>query len=775
MIQTNIVNTTLTDEMLKDLTKEELKTFKEYFYGIQFVQNLVDPNRKYAKDLPRYENPNLDTSITKLKPDPKGKVRVDLANPHILEDMDYFRQSAIHFQKHGRYTLLMPSRNPYSDYVKFWDREVKRCWYGMTRESDGEWITGYHYFYLNYTNIQRNILNEGSKRADRSYNFPDFYDGDYWFFHYLERAREYGKHTTTLKKRGAGYSYKAGSKLARNFILGESENSDKEVASFAIANEKEYLTKDGVLNKFVSIVDYCGSNTPFPRRRELKDSWNNMHWIMGYKDPETGLEKGTKNQVMGVTLKNDPERARGKRGVLIEWEEFGKFNDALKAWNIGRPSVEADGFAFGLMNAYGTGGTEGAAFEGLRELFYSPDGYNVMPLDNVYDKNAKPGAKCAFFHATYLNAEGMMDKDGNSDVVATLLDIIKARIKVKYNSRDAATLTQTIAEKPITPQEAIMKVGGSIFPTVDIRDYLEEARVNEARFTQDILVGDLIAVSEDTVRFEVNHDKRSIRKYEANKSDLEGAIEIFKLPEVQENGRPEPYRYIAGIDPVDNDYVTTGSLASIFIFDMMTDQIVAEYTGRPQLAEDFYEICRRLLIFYNAQANYENNIKGLFGYFNNKHCLYLLCDTPQYLRDIEEVKAVLHGNKGKGTRSTAGVLDQGKRLQKSWMLQPYNFTNSEGEEEQTITLRTIKSLGYLEELERWNPDGNFDRVSAMDMVMILRQDRLKTFKTREEVDTYIEEDDFIRNNFDDKIRGASPNKPMTLFRNLGSNTKLNIK
>src|SRR5690606_4270693 len=129
----------------------------------------------------------------------------------------------------------------------------------------------------------------------------------------------------------------------------------------------------------------------------------------------TGLEEGTKNQVMGVTLKNDPERARGKRGVLIEWEEFGKFNDSLKAWNIGRPSVEADNFAFGLMNAYGTGGTKGAAFEGLRELFYNPDGYNVMPLENVYDKNTKKGAVSAYFHATYLNAEGKMDKDGNSD------------------------------------------------------------------------------------------------------------------------------------------------------------------------------------------------------------------------------------------------------------------------------------------------------------------------------------------------------------------------
>lgn len=770
MVETNKVNTAFTDEMLQDLTKEERDTFLDYLHSIKFLQNMIDPYRKCAKDLKRYENPNADPEFGELIEDPNGRIRVNITAPHILEDVDYFRQTAIHFETYGRYTHLMPSANPYSDYVKFWDTEVERCWEGMTRESDGEWITGYHYFYLNYSQISKNKIIKGTKRADRIKAFPDFYDGDYLFFHYIERARDFGKHTCTLKKRGAGYSLKGGGKLARNFLLGESREAVQGINSFAVANEKEYLTKDGVLNKFVDILDFCGNHTPFPRRKELKDSWNAMHWIMGYKDTDSGLEKGTKNQVMGITLKNDPERARGKRGVLIEWEEFGKFNDALKAWNIGRPSVEADGFAFGLMNAYGTGGTEGAAFEGLRELFYNPDGYNVFSIDNVFDKNVKGNAKCAFFHATYLNAEGKMDKNGNSDVTRALLDIIRDRIKIKYNSRQVATLVQTIAEKPITPQEAIMKVGGSIFPTVDIRDYLEEARINEARFTATNMVGDLVLVSDHEVKFEPNPNKHPIRKYLPDKGNVEGAIEIFRMPEKGSDKRIPAYRYIAGIDPVDNDYISTGSLASIFVFDMWTDQIVAEYTGRPQLAEEFYEICRRLLILYNAQGNYENNIKGLFGYFNNKNSLYMLCDTPQYLRDIEEVKAALYGNRAKGTRTTEGVRAEGKRLQKSWMLRPNTYIDGEGEEKTITTLRTIKSLGYLEELYEWNNDNNFDRVSAMDMVMILREDRLKLVQNQNKGDEieYIEEDDFISKNFDALYKSANDTDDlsnMNLFKN----------
>lgn len=757
MILTNAVNTTFTDEMLAKLSREERETFLDYIGSIQFVKNLISPDRKRAADLTRYKHPNAE----ELEEDPTGRIKINFANPHILENTDYFRPAALHFKKYGKYTLHMPSKNPYSDYVKFWNREIERCWYGMTRPEDGEWVTGYHYFYLNYGVIRKNIISATSKRASRSSNeFADFYDGDYWFFHYLELARDRGKHTCTLKKRGSGYSFKGAAKICRNFIMGEDEHSDEGAASFAIANEKEYLTKDGVLNKFVGMLDFLGSNTPFPRRKELKDSWNLMHWIMGYKDPETGLEKGTKNEVMGVTLKNDPERARGKRGVLIEWEEFGKFSNALKAWNIGRPSVEADGFAFGLMNAYGTGGTEGAAFEGLRELFYNPGGYNVMKLDNVFDKNAKPGAKCAFFHATYLNAEGRMDKDGNSDVSRTLLDIIQARLEIKYNSSDPATLQQNMAEKPITPQEAIMRVEGNVFPTVDIRDWLEEARINEPAFVANHLVGELVLVSETEVRFEPNHNLKPIRKYQPDVNNTIGAIEIYKDRELI-NGVVPNHRYIIGVDPIDNDYIAKGSLGSAFVFDTWTDQIVAEYTGRPLLAEDFYETVRRLCLYYRAQANYESNIKGLFGYFNNKNCLYLLADTPQHLRDAEDVRYSLTGSRAKGTRANASINAEAVRLQRSWMLQKYV---REEQDVDTILLRTIRSLGYLEELYEWNPDGNFDRVSAMGMVMILRKERLKMI-TQDLEEEYIEEDEFIKANFDERGFSSIDTSGMSLFKN----------
>jgi hypothetical protein len=38
--------------------------------------------------------------------------------------------------------------------MKWLQEEVRRCWYGYVRESDGEWVTGNMYFYLNYYRME---------------------------------------------------------------------------------------------------------------------------------------------------------------------------------------------------------------------------------------------------------------------------------------------------------------------------------------------------------------------------------------------------------------------------------------------------------------------------------------------------------------------------------------------------------------------------------------------------------------------------------------------
>ena len=108
----NKYQTQLTEDLIKQLKPEVYTDLLDILNNVEFVQRLVSPDRKYAKDLDR---------------DSSGRIIVDLCNPHILTDMDYFRQAAIHFQKFGCYTKLQPNANPQSEYGQWLKRELLRC------------------------------------------------------------------------------------------------------------------------------------------------------------------------------------------------------------------------------------------------------------------------------------------------------------------------------------------------------------------------------------------------------------------------------------------------------------------------------------------------------------------------------------------------------------------------------------------------------------------------------------------------------------------------
>jgi hypothetical protein len=245
---------------------------------------------------------------------------VDITHPHILEDMDYFRPTALHYKRYHTLTDLRPNSNPNSEFGKWIREEIRRCFEGYIRESDGEWITGDMYYFLNYCPILLSKVVEG-KKALRMWDFPEIWEGHYLKFHYIEQARNNGHHGAELAARGKGKSFTLASLMAKRFILGESKEVNREVKCLATAYQKEYLTKDGLLNKFQSYIDFCAQNTEFPRKR-LKNSLQDMTWKMGYIDLDTNTQKGTLNEVIGVSSKDDESKLRGKRGVLIAIEEF---------------------------------------------------------------------------------------------------------------------------------------------------------------------------------------------------------------------------------------------------------------------------------------------------------------------------------------------------------------------------------------------------------------------------------------------------------------------
>lgn len=862
LIRTNKYQTPVTQALLDSLPQQVAEQLMEALTGVEFIKNLISPDRPYYRDLPR---------------DEQGRAIVDITNPPILEDADYFRQAAIHFQQHGCYTFLRPNSNPNSEFRKFWDREIDRCLNGYLRESDGAWISGFNYWFLNYHPMMVNKIIPGRKMAIRVEDFPFFFEGILWRFLYLYRAREEGRHAIELAKRGCAKSHCLASLMAHNLILGENEESRRRVITVLTAYQKEYLSdsKDGTLSKFKPAINFSFSNTPFPHLM-LKNSPNEMAWQMGYKD-EYGIEKGSLNQVLAVSAKDDSEKLRGKRGwilyeemgchiagtevlmhdntfkkveaiedgdllkgvdgtprivsgthsgvdqmykitlsngdwhivnskhlvhfkrhlwykdideylnvpaeTLVNWKDlqgcyiekarieypykevrinpymlglwlgdgdsgavsianedsevlewladtynghiidlrqsetckvfyistkesiykdFKYYNllnnkhipqdyiynskeiglellaglidtdgnlsikphsmcfeitqrwdrkhilDAAKAiatnlglrctmtsrtatgkkpgvlhyrlrisgdisiiptkikrkqapalkskyksrrdWNsytfkiepykeevyygfevskdhlfilkdgtithnsfkglislydITRKSVEDGNYTFACQYLVGTAAEDESDFSSAKTLLYNTEAYNILSLPNVYDRKGQGKSTFGYFFPSYVNRAGCYNKDGVSDVVKALVEILMARYNAKFSS-DPKTVLRVIAEDPITPAEAIIKVKAAYFPVTALTERLQQLDTNPHAY-DDVYIGHLSLDNKGQVKFTPSNDT-PIRKYGVD-NDTPGALEIFAMPEKGRDGKVPHTRYIIGHDP----------------------------------------------------------------------------------------------------------------------------------------------------------------------------------------------------------------------------------
>lgn len=647
-----------------------------------------------------------------------------------LHDTDKFRQAAIFFQQHGCYTLAPRGT---TDYNKYWEQETDRCINGYTAP-DGEGITGYNYFYLNYSPIMRlkeeeYTDREGNlrKRRQRILEFPSFWDYDYYYFCAIEQAELEGKHMAVLKCRQRGYSFKGGSMLVRNYMLIPGSKN------FAIASEQKFLIGDGLLTKAWQIMDFLDKHTAWAKQRLVS---TRMERTSGYKiTDEFGkqTEQGYLSSITGITLKNDPERVRGTRAKLVLWEEGGKFPSLLDAWRIEQPSVETDdGKAFGLMIAFGTGGTEGASFEGLKELFYKPKSYNVLSFPNIWDEG-RENTECAFFVPAYSNLESFdddgnqvyMDKDGNSYKEKAIQNLIDQRNKVKDGGASQQSIDRFISERPIRPAEAVLELGKNIFPRKLLMDQLTRIRTNKKLQSMKHIV-DLEWDGNGQVKA-TEKPSGDITNYPLKKGDKpHGSVVIWEYP-VKD---PPLGLYIGGCDPYDHDDSFTNSLGSTFIFkrvragEAWTDVIVAEYSGRPDTAEEYYENVRKLLTFYNARLLFENERKGIYPYFTNKHCDYLLADQPDKI--ISEVFKDSKVQRRKGCHMTKQIRAYGEGLILEWLLDEF--------EEGHPNVERVYSEPLIEELIENDGVRNVDRVIALCMVMIYREElyQLKVSSAKEQ-------------------------------------------
>ena len=576
-----------------------------------------------------------------------------------FKEIDRIRPAAKFFEEKGYYTEALPGTKDYYDY---WDEEQKRCMYGYA--IDELHVTGFHYFYLNYCPIDRavdEILPDGTTQSRRERTFPRFYDGDWEYFQEIDKARALNRHMIVLKARRKGYSYKAGSMLARNYFFFRNSKN------FVFAGQKEYLIGDGLLSKAWEFLSFIDDHTAWAQPR-LRD--REMSKMSGYKKKVNGIEieMGMKSQIMGVSLKDAPDKVRGKAGELIFFEEAGSFPGLLKAWEVTMPTMRQGAKTLGMMIAFGTGGTEGADFEAMEEIFYNPAAYDCMDYENEWDEGAL-GTRCGYFIPIQKNLDGFIDVDGNSEEVDAV-EYEKGMREKKKGAADAKSLDQYIAEHPFSPQEATLQITANLFDIATLQEHYNTIKAGnlQTKGTQ----GRLYYKGEN-VEFKPDYNLRPVIKFPHRKDDdNNGCVVIYQNPYKNKQGVTPHNLYVVCHDPYgQNQSADSSSLGAAYVLkrpnnvSQPDDMIVASYVGRPKTQDEYNRNLFMLADYYNAKIGFENDRGEVIAYAKRFRKLHKL--QPEFeMLDKRELQS-RRVRRTYGMHMTEARKHQGEIYIRDWL------------------------------------------------------------------------------------------------------------
>jgi hypothetical protein len=150
--------------------------------------------------------------------------------------------------------------------------------------------------------------------------------------------------------------------------------------------------------------------------------------------------------------------------------------------------------------------------------------------------------------------------------------------------------------------------------------------------------------------------------------------------------------------------------------------LVAWYSGRPKRGNDFHRILFYLARYYNAMVNSEilGGGQNILDYAKHHNLLHYCAYRPSIFNtDKDEVR----------TSQRPYFINMTKDLKKTtlqdladWLLSERALKVENGETRYVLTLETVYDEALLEELIKFSQDGNFDRISALLVLMAIRRE-----------------------------------------------------
>lgn len=607
-------------------------------------------------------------------------------------------------------------------------------------------ISGSMYNYLNYINMEQ--LDESSisysdkaSVAKKHYDFPKFIDAQFWTFACMEFAILNGFHLLIDKTRRGGFSYIMAADSANEINLSPNK------VCIHVAVDKKFLTAKGGLTDFTIANLRFYENETFFKRGIL--SLNNENFVLGYKLPNGVVSpKSWNSALFSVSAMNNPDCAIGKDAVKVKVEEVSTMDNFDEFMNVTEPAMRTGSYTTGNLCAWGTA-TSGN-MQIFEQNFYSPQSFNFMPFENVWDKDMR-NEVCGYFKSYCWGLQGRlgdkiaMDADGNSDIEVGIRIALRERKIKKEKAKTFADYINYLGQYALMPSESFSSATENLFSSEELMEWEEKLRVDNAyKFYVD---GMLYEDNKGGVEFKTNariekeggrhnvdfydwiegvprrgneHPHGCIRKWfnpmKIQYKDSKGQL-TFGTP---------PGLYSISYDPVgvnkEKAAITNKhSHNSIKVwmnpspYNNFKTALVCAYYGRPEKLEEADKICYLLARYYNCigTTGVEVNRGETVSNFTKWKALKYLMKDPVEIWDTSlkaHVSASYGVNMGGGSGAGSTKVLEGLRMLKEML---YSEVGKDEHGKPKLFFHTIYDYQTILELKKWNSVGNFDRVSEM--------------------------------------------------------------
>lgn len=612
--------------------------------------------------------------------------------------------------------------------LKEWEEE--KCLGGIN--VNGIYISGWLYWHLNHWHIGLDSVDKHGNDIKIA-GHPELRDNEWMIAEGLQRAKEERKGLMIAGSRRLGKSEAEASWTMYHTTLFEGTQN------IIVGGD------EGDLGLLKAKIDFGNPKVwEGLQKPKLDTDWRKPMIRFGFKTKEGDPIIWSHVVLRNVAKGKNTEGPAGVTAKSFIGDEIAKYAFA-QAFESAKPSLITKN-GWGAVPFLACTGGNADVFADAERYFYHPESNNFIEYihPDTGEKTGlfisglyRPDFKVKSNLYDYLVAEKKLIPEEDNDykelkkidieVADKLkgLQTITAERKQKASDPDQSEYRKQIMYFPLEPKECFMSTADNFY-NMEIaqrqKDKLEDLypglKVGMFVELEEVQDGDNIKITHKPTT------KVPISTYPCNPQENKNTPVV-----ILEHPIPfPPYGlYTVGIDPYRFEKAANSdSLGAVYVFkraydalsDTFQDMFVAWYVARPDSKETWNNQARLLIKYYNAIALCENDEMSFIDYMISKGDGQYLMDTPDWIKEYNPNSSA--NQRQKGVSASPKNIDLFRTTFKQYMEEHFTSIPEPGKTEtrKLLGITKVNDPMLLEEVIKWNKDGNFDRERAASLAVL---------------------------------------------------------